>query len=130
MAMTEISSTISLNSTIVVLASADLYLGAPQFQLQVDGQPVGSVQTVTAVHRQGAWQEFTFTSNFGSSGPSKIEVVYLNDLWGGSVDTDRNLYIDKITVNSTVYETEKVAVYDRTSGADLTGTETMNYSGK
>lgn len=117
-------------STIIVRASADLYLGAPQFQLMVDGEPVGGVQSVTASRVQNAWQEFTFTGDFGATGPRRVEVAYLNDLWGGSSDKDRNLYIDKITVNGKLFESETVGVYDRVSGSDLTGTERMGWAGK
>src|SRR4030095_7714672 len=120
----------STTSKIIVRASADLYLGAAQFQLMIDGKPVGTVQSVTASHAQKAWQDFTFTGDFGTTGPGKVEVVYLNDLWGGSDSKDRNLYVDKITLNSKVFESEKVGVYDRVSGTDLTGTERMSWAGK
>lgn len=119
----------SILSTIIVRASADLYLGAPQFQLMIDDKPVGAVQTVTVSHSQKAWQEFTFTGDFGTTGPSKVEIVYLNDLWGGSSDKDRNLYIDRIIVNDKLFETELVGFYDRVSGSDLAGTERMSRAG-
>jgi hypothetical protein len=45
-------------------------------------------------------------------------------------EKDRNLYVDKITVNGTVYESEKVGVYDRVSGDDMTGREKMSWAGK
>jgi hypothetical protein len=119
----------STTSKIVVRASADFYLGDPQFQLMIDGKPFGAVQGVTASHTKNVWQDLTFIGDFGTTGPSKIDIVYINDLYGGSRDKDRNLYLDKITVNGKIFETELVGVYDRVSGSDLTGTQNMYWAG-
>ncbi|MGE0118018.1 MAG: carbohydrate-binding domain-containing protein [Dongiaceae bacterium] len=119
----------STKSTIVVRASADLYQGGAQFQLMVDGKAVGAVQTVTASHAQKAWQQFSFTGDFGTTGPGKVEVVYLNDLWGGT-GKDRNLYVDSISVNGKIFQSETAGTYDRASGSDLHGVERMAWAGK
>jgi endoglucanase len=118
------------NSTIVVRVSGDYYLGAPQFQLMVDGKPVGAVKTVTADHSTGQWQDFTFTGNFGTDGVNKVEVVYLNDRYGGSSSKDRNLYVDKITVDGQVYQSETHADYLLSNGRLDPGREKLALAGR
>ena len=78
--------------------SEDYYLGNAQFIVFVDGQQVGGVQTATASHAAGQWQDVTLTGDFGLD-PSQVAVEFLNDAWGGSSATDRNLYVDSLTLD-------------------------------
>lgn len=123
------TATTNNNSTIVVRVSGDHYKGAPQFQLMVDGKPVGAVQTVTAVHGKDQWQDFTFKGNFGADGAGKVEVVFLNDAFAGA-GKDRNLWVDRITVDGKAYQSEFHADYDRLNLADLPGREKMAQAGR
>ena len=84
-----------------LLLSEDAYQGDAQFSVAVDGRPVGGVQSVTAPHRQGQSQMFTFSGDFGA-GPHAVAVTFLNDRYGGSSATDRNLYVDAIAWNGAV----------------------------
>lgn len=93
-----------------VKASADLYQGAPKMRVWADKVFLGEV-TVTAVHGDGAWQEFAF-SRLGLSSASRIRIEYVNDLGGSSAGKDRNLWIDSIEVNG-VTLTPDQSVYDR-----------------
>jgi hypothetical protein len=86
-------------STIVFHMSEDAFNGDAQFQVLVDGTQVGGVQTVTASHAAHAVQDFTISGNFGAQGPGHVDVVFLNDAWGGTAATDRNLYVQSIDVN-------------------------------
>jgi hypothetical protein len=117
---------------IVVRVSGDHYDGAPRFQLYVDGKAVGEVQTVSADHSAGEWQEFVFAGDFGDDGPGNVTVRFLNDAWGGSEGKDRNLYVDSIEVNGQRYEAEdgSLATYVRDGGKTLDGQEKMSWSGK
>jgi len=84
--------------TIVLNLSEDAYRGDAQFVLTVDGKPVGPAQSVTALHKQGQTEAFTVKGDFGT-GPHQFGVSYVNDLWGGTDATDRNLWIDSATFN-------------------------------
>jgi hypothetical protein len=86
-------------STIVFHMSEDAWNGDAQFQIMVDGVQVGDTQTVTASHAAGQVQDFTISGDFGAQGPDHVDVVFLNDAWGGTAATDRNLYVQSIDVN-------------------------------
>jgi beta-glucanase (GH16 family) len=86
-------------STIVFHMSEDAFNGDAQFQVLIDGAQVGGVQTVTASHAAHAVQDFSISGNFGTQGPGHVDVVFLNDAWGGTAATDRNLYVQSIDVN-------------------------------
>ena len=83
--------------TLVLNLSEDAYLGDAQFSVAVDGQTLGAPQSVTVLHGQGS-EVFTFKGSFGP-GPHMVGVSFLNDAWGGTSITDRNLYIDGATFN-------------------------------
>lgn len=84
-------------STIKLSASGDSYEGSPQYRVLVDGVQVGGVQAVSAAHESGHWQTATFTAPSGDF--DNVRVEFLNDAYGGSASTDRNLYVAWIEVN-------------------------------
>ena len=84
---------------IVVRASEDAWQGPADVVFSVDGQQVGGTESVTAAHAAGQSQAFILNGNFGS-GPLVVSADFVNDAYGGSADTDRNLYIDSITGSS------------------------------
>jgi beta-glucanase (GH16 family) len=86
-------------STVIFHVSEDAWSGDAQFKVLVDGTQVGGVQTVTASHAAHQVQDVTVSGDFGTQGPGKVDVVFLNDAWGGSAATDRNLYVQSIDVN-------------------------------
>lgn len=75
--------------------SEDPWQGDAQYTIQIDGETFGGVRTATASHAAGATQDVVIASNWGS-GAHSIGVTFINDAWGGSSSTDRNLYVDKI----------------------------------
>ena len=84
--------------------SEDAWKGDAQFIVSIDGQQVGGTQTATASHASGQSQTVTFNGNWGS-GAHKVSVNYLNDVYGGTSSTDRNLYVtgasyDNITASN------------------------------
>jgi aryl-phospho-beta-D-glucosidase BglC (GH1 family) len=95
-----------LFSSVKLRVSADSYLGDPEFALKVDGKVIGTA-TVSASHASGEWQEIEFRA---PADPSKIEVVYLNDKYGGTAAYDRNFYIDWIEVDGERFEGESALV--------------------
>ena len=82
-------------NSVVVGVSEDAWQGDADFTLQVDGQQIGGVQTATALHGAGKSQLFTVLGTFGA-GPHTLTATFLNDAYGGSAATDRNLYVDSI----------------------------------
>ncbi len=114
--------------TVVLALSEDAYLGDAQFVLTVDGKPVGPAQSVTALHGQGQTEDFTLKGDFGP-GPHQFGVSYVNDAWGGTDATDRNLYIDSATYNggrvenTVMLRTTSTAVFGSAAFVPLTTPE-------
>ena len=87
-------------STLSLSLSEDAWKGDAQFSVAIDGTTVGTPQTVTTLHGSGATQTFTFDQAL-TPGPHDVAVSFLNDAYNGSTDTDRNLYIDSVSVGGT-----------------------------
>ena len=85
-------------STLTLQVSEDQWTGQPdaQFVVKVDGQQVGDVHTVTALHSAGQTQDVSLTGDF--SGAHQISVEFLNDQYGGP-NADVNLYVDSFAFN-------------------------------
>ncbi len=116
----------SSEQEISVSVSGDQYNGNPQFRLVVDGQQVGDVQSVSAVHSNGEWQTFKFTVD-APAGFDQVQVQFLNDAYGG-VGMDRNLYVASVQINGSDVALSD-AVYDRTGKSDIVGQSTMAWAG-
>jgi hypothetical protein len=82
--------------------SADTYLGDPKFVVTVDGKQVGGPYDVSALHGAGQWQNVTVAGDFSTA--KEVDVTFLNDAWGGTATTDRNLYVDTLSVNGLIYQ--------------------------
>lgn len=87
--------------------SEDAWRGDAHFIVLVDGHQVGNVQSVTAAHGAGQWQDITVSGAFGT--PKSVQVQFLNDAWGGTADTDRNLYVQSLTLNGQTFKGEDAA---------------------
>ncbi len=87
----------SSTDTIVVSLSEDAWQSNAMADLLVDGRAVLRDQTVTASHAAGQTQQVTLT--VPSAASHVLSVAFTNDAYGGSPQTDRNLYIDGISVN-------------------------------
>jgi Ca2+-binding RTX toxin-like protein len=91
--------------TLVLRVSEDAWNGDAQFTIAVDGHQVADRQTATASHAAGEWQNIALAGDFGE-GPHQVTVSFVNDAWGGTQSTDRNLYVDYLEYNGTRYEAE------------------------
>ena len=89
-------------NTLTLRVAADSWNGDPDFVVMVDGVQVGGVQTASASHAKGQWQDVTVTGNFAAT-PSKVSVSFINDAYGGTAATDRNLYVQSLTLNGATY---------------------------
>ena len=96
--------------TLVLNLSEDAWLGDAQFVVAVDGQQLGGPQSVSALHALGQDQAFSFAGVFGA-GAHDIAVSFINDAWGGTPNTDRNLYVDAISYDGVAYPQDNAALY-------------------
>jgi hypothetical protein len=87
--------------TLALQVSEDAYLGDAQFTVSVDGHQIGGTQTTTASHAAGQTQTFNVLGTF-AAGSHTATVNFLNDAYGGSPSTDRNLYVNGATIDGSV----------------------------
>jgi hypothetical protein len=84
---------------VTVALSEDAYQGNAKFVLYIDGHAVTAPAVVSALHDANQYQGFTFTGNWGA-GTHTIGIAFVNDAYGGTSSTDRNLYVDGVSVNN------------------------------
>ena len=78
---------------LVLLLTEDPYQGDAQYTVSVDGKQVGGVQTATA--NRGSGQQDTLTvDGRWATGDHTVSIDFLNDAYGGTSGTDRNLYVE------------------------------------
>ena len=98
-ASTPAESTTAPVNTLTLHLSEDVWKGNAQFLVSLDGKPLDAATEVTALHKDGAVQDFGFAGRFGA-GPHDVAVTFVNDAYGGSAATDRNLYVNAIDLGS------------------------------
>ena len=100
-----------------------MWQGDPEFIVTVDGVQQGGVNDVSAVHSAAQSQAFTFQGNFGP-GQHDVGVTFINDAYGGTADTDRNLYVDSIDYDGQHYASATAALYSNGTVDFIVGTPT------
>jgi len=83
---------------LVVDVAEDAWRGDAQFTISVDGKRVGGVHTATASHAAGQDQAVAVDTTL-SAGAHRIGISFINDAWGGTPSTDRNLYVTGATLD-------------------------------
>ena len=101
---------LSLNRKCGKSSSEDAYKGDAQFTFSVDGVQVGGIQTVNVLHATGRSQAFSFASNL-TAGAHVVDVSFINDAYGGTWDTDRNLYIEGLDLNDVAVPGAKAQLF-------------------
>lgn len=86
-------------TSLVLGLREDAWQGDAQFTASIDGKSLGVAQSVTALQSLGQSQDFTFAGQFGV-GTHDLAVSFINDAYGGTPATDRNLYVNSVAVNS------------------------------
>jgi hypothetical protein len=118
-------------SGLSVRVSEDAYNGNAQFIVHVDGQQVGGTFTATASHAAGQWQDIAIGGTY-STGPHTIDVQFINDAWGGSSTTDRNLYVQSVTINGETIShgtaPASISSYPSDGSIELAGNGAATYS--
>ena len=87
-------------STLTLHLSEDAWQGDAQFSLAVDGVQVAGPTTVGASHAAGASQAVALPVAL-TAGLHDVAISFLNDAYGGSSSTDRNLYVVGAELNGT-----------------------------
>ncbi|MEJ1977653.1 MAG: carbohydrate-binding domain-containing protein [Acetobacteraceae bacterium] len=108
----------STGGTLNLHLAEDAYQGDAQFTVAVDGKSLGAAQSVTALNANGRLADFSFADTLGA-GSHDVAVSFINDLYGRTAATDRNLYVKGIDYNGT-------ALPGATATLDSTGTPTSN----
>ena len=110
------------SDTIVLTMSedADGPVGAAgrdaEFTLNVDGQQIGGLQTVTASHAAGATETFTFDGNY-APGKHVVSVTFANnsmtagDKAAFNDGGDRNLYVNSVTYDNVAVSSTVTGIY-------------------
>jgi hypothetical protein len=83
-------------STLTLNMAEDAWQDDAQFTVKIDGTQMGGTYTATAPHVSGASQAFTIAGIAESFSPHDIAISFLNDAFGGTVATDRNLYVNSL----------------------------------
>ncbi len=81
-------------SWLVLNVSEDAFQGDAQFTVAVDGEQMGSIYTAAASHAAGQSQAVTISGIPENMTAHDIAVSFINDAYGGTPSTDRNLFID------------------------------------
>ena len=80
--------------------------GKESFDLQIDGSTVASFTGVGGDPEDREFIRFDYDSD--GIAPEQVRVVFTNDLYRPSQDIDRNLIVDRITIDGVDYQTEAV----------------------
>ena len=105
------SSSTPQDATLKLSLSEDAWKGDAQFSVAIDGKTIGAPQTVTTLHAKGASQDFFFKQAL-TAGNHDVAISFLNDAYGGSAATDRNLYVDGATLDGAPVAGAAAALYD------------------
>ena len=98
------------DNSLVLHVSADNWNGGPQFLVSVDGVQQGGTRTTTAAHSNGQSTDINLTGLAGT-GPHDVAVTFLNDVWGGTASTDRNLYVDSADYQGQHFGSASASLY-------------------
>ncbi|MCC8936851.1 right-handed parallel beta-helix repeat-containing protein [Bradyrhizobium sp. Arg68] len=92
-----VTTTIGSGSDVLELKiTQDAYQGDSQYAVSVDGKQIGSTLTASALHGSGVVDTVQVKGDW-AAGSHTVSVQLLNDLYGGTATTDRNIYIESAT---------------------------------
>ena len=82
--------------------SEDAWQDDAKFMVKVDGTQIGGTLTAFALHVTGDSNVFALTGAWGA-GTHDVQIQFVNDAYGGTPATDRNLYVNSVAYNGTTY---------------------------
>jgi hypothetical protein len=109
------------SDTLVLHLSEDAWKGDAHFTVAVDGKQIAGPLTVTALHSAGAVETFTFHGDW-AAGAHHVAVSFINDAWGGTPTTDRNLYVDGASYDGRAAEAAKALYWNGSDTFSVTDT--------
>ena len=89
------AATASTPDTLSLQISEDAWMGDAQYTVSVDGKQVGGTLTAHTLNTSGAGEQVSLQGNWGA-GSHTVAIAFINDAWGGTAATDRNLYVKSI----------------------------------
>lgn len=98
------------SDTLALRISQDAYNGDAQYTVSVDGVQIGGTLTAKASHALGQSDIVTVKGDW-AVGPHTVSVRFVNDAWGGSAATDRNLYLDGAAYNGAAISSATQSLY-------------------
>ena len=99
------------SDSIVLNLSEDQSQGADaQFTVNVDGQQIGGLQTVTASHSAGQNEQFTFLGNY-APGPHNVTVTFANNFQYPGSSGDRNLFVNNVSYDGQTISNSTTGIY-------------------
>jgi hypothetical protein len=97
------------SDTLKLLISQEAWRGSAQYTVSVDGIKIGGTFTSSSTFGSGHSDVLTIHGNW-TPGQHNVAVNFVNDAYGGSAWTDRNLHVDGITYNGGVVSSTSTAL--------------------
>ena len=88
-------------ATVTVGLAEDAWRGNAKASIKVDGNTIGR-PTVKMLQSSGQYQAYSYQPQL-AAGDHTLTVTFTNDAWGGTPQTDRNLYVDHVDINGASY---------------------------
>ena len=99
------------SDSIVLDMSEDQAVGVDaQFTVNVDGQQIGGLQSVSASHAAGQSEQFTFQGDFGQ-GQHNVTVTFANNFIYPGATADRNLYVNGVKYDGQTVSSSTTPIY-------------------
>ncbi len=100
------------SDTIVLKMAEDQAQGVDaNFTVNVDGQQIGGLQTVTALQSAGQTEAFTFAGNY-APGSHVVTVTFANNFLYPGTGGDRNAYVDGVTYDGQSVSNATTGIYE------------------
>jgi len=110
--------------TLLLSVAEDAWQGDAQAVITVDDKAVGSPVTVTALHSLGESQAITLTGHWGA-GAHDVGIQFINDAYGGTPATDRNLYVNSVILDGQAAAGPPAALYSNGTAVFATATSPL-----
>jgi hypothetical protein len=108
--------------------SEDAWKGDAQFIVKLDGKQVGGTETASALYSGNDANVFLLTGAWGQ-GSHTVQIQFINDLYGGTSATDRNLHINSIAYDGVTYNGTAAAMNSNGTDSFAVGGSTQSTSG-
>ena len=106
--------------SLVLTVTQDAWAGNAEYIVRVDGVQIGGTLSASTIAGSGQADTITLRGDW-AAGVHNVQIQFLNDAWGGSFDTDRNLYVEGATYNGSAITGVDLELYQNgTQGFSFT----------